>query len=566
MNMAEIPNINSPLDVAIIGAGASGLYSAFRLLTGQDESGQRALPNLAIFEASPRIGGRLHSIQLSPDRLACELGGMRYLSSHKIVASLAEKVFAEKYDLKVKDFEYGEADKCVYFMRSARCTGAELIKNPEALNFRLDDKWRGKGPDQIGWEIFEEVFQADGYDLSQIINSIDQSGTAWSELETRIRYRFPGPYQDLHLYKMTLKQVFVDRSDSETWEFWIGTGGFDCLDLEWSAVEACRVMLEGFTTSTKYKTIESGFDRVLHCLAAEIRGMGVPILLHSRLQSISRSSDKHSLYRLDIVDMRSSKTYQVLTKSLLLCIPAESLKRLQENVELPSVDLTEHAAFRSNLNSVLSIPVTKILLTFSEPWWRDSLGLNGRTITDLPLKQSFYFGSKDPHKPASVVLASYADTGAAQYWSVLHEEGLTKSPAMAANDDYREDELKSGDCKGYDRLHEAILKEVMSQLRQVHGEQVNILDPCDSAFANWTRGPHEAGYHLWRAGVNTEEVRSKMSKPFKSEDIFIAGEAYSDEQSWVEGAFTSAELVMQQNFHLTAPGWLYQQQQIRSNM
>lgn len=563
--MVETPNFDF-LDVAIIGAGAAGLYSAFRLLTGQNKDGQHAPPNLAIFEASSRIGGRLHSIRLNPDRLTCELGGMRYLSSHKIITSLVEKVFAEKYGLKAIDFEYGEANNCIYFMRSARCTGAELVKCPEALKFKLDDRWTGKSPDEIAWEIFEGVFQADGYNLSQIMNNTHQSNIAWEELNTRAKYRFPGPYQDMYLHEMTLKQLFLDRSDTETWDFWRSTSGYDCLDLEWSAVEACRVMLEGFTASTNYKTIEDGFDKILHCLAAEIREAGARILLHSRLHSISKSSDKHYPYKLDIVNSRKSQSYQVFAKSVVLCIPTKSLQRLQENIELPSVDLMERSAFQSSLNSVLSVPVTKILLTFAKPWWRDSLGLIGRTLTDLPLRQSIYFGSKDPNKPASVVLASYADTGAARYWSSLHKNALTDNLRLPTTDVHCPNKLELEDSNGCDTLHEVVLKEVMSQLRQVHGEQINISDPCDSAFADWTEGAHEAGYHLWRAGVNAEEIRRKMSKPFKMEDIFIAGEAYSDEQSWVEGAFKSVEFLMQKNFYLIAPEWLCQQGQIRPRM
>ncbi len=60
------------IEVAIVGAGVSGLYSAWRLLSGG------YVKNVAAFEASERIGGRLLSI-VPPNmpNMVAELGGMR---------------------------------------------------------------------------------------------------------------------------------------------------------------------------------------------------------------------------------------------------------------------------------------------------------------------------------------------------------------------------------------------------------------------------------------------------------------------------------------------------------
>lgn len=47
-----------------------------------------------------------------------------------------------------------------------------------------------------------------------------------------------------------------------------------------------------------------------------------------------------------------------------------------------------------------------------------------------------------------------------------------------------------------------------------------------------------------------------MRRPLEKERIFIAGEAYSDRQGRVEGAFCSAEQVVRQRFSLAVPEWL----------
>ena len=68
------------LDVAIVGAGVSGVYTGWRLLT--DPPPVRPVPTVHVFEQSQRIGGRLLSVE--PPGIPgvfCELGGMRYMSS-----------------------------------------------------------------------------------------------------------------------------------------------------------------------------------------------------------------------------------------------------------------------------------------------------------------------------------------------------------------------------------------------------------------------------------------------------------------------------------------------------
>ncbi|WP_374214959.1 NAD(P)-binding protein, partial [Mycobacterium tuberculosis] len=51
--------LNPVLDVAIVGAGVSGLYSGWRWLSSPQGQGGR----VAIFETSKRVGGRLLSAE-----------------------------------------------------------------------------------------------------------------------------------------------------------------------------------------------------------------------------------------------------------------------------------------------------------------------------------------------------------------------------------------------------------------------------------------------------------------------------------------------------------------------
>ena len=81
------------VDVAIIGAGVSGVYSGWRLLTADPSRSDIVQPivdqnngklSVEIFELSERVGGRLLSITPPemPDFKA-EFGGMRFLNNQQ---------------------------------------------------------------------------------------------------------------------------------------------------------------------------------------------------------------------------------------------------------------------------------------------------------------------------------------------------------------------------------------------------------------------------------------------------------------------------------------------------
>jgi hypothetical protein len=48
-----------------------------------------------------------------------------------------------------------------------------------------------------------------------------------------------------------------------------------------------------------------------------------------------------------------------------------------------------------------------------------------------------------------------------------------------------------------------------------------------------------------------------MRQPVDDESVHVCGEAYSDQQGWVEGALCTAELILRDHFHMEYPcDWL----------
>ena len=86
----------NPLDVAIVGGGISGVYSAYRLINGRPKNPgnpekklAKDQPKIEVFERENRIGGRL--LSMSPPgmpKTRCELGGMRFTDQQVLASNL----------------------------------------------------------------------------------------------------------------------------------------------------------------------------------------------------------------------------------------------------------------------------------------------------------------------------------------------------------------------------------------------------------------------------------------------------------------------------------------------
>ncbi|MFT6101185.1 MAG: monoamine oxidase [Arenicella sp.] len=100
-------------------------------------------------------------------------------------------------------------------------------------------------------------------------------------------------------------------------------------------------------------------------------------------------------------------------------------------------------------------------------------------------------------------------------------------------------------------------KMLRKQLAALHfGPQSQYSDvpkPLETRFMDWSMPPFNAGYHAYKSHYGIGDVQQKIRKPsqlIKGQDaeIYIVGETYSNDQAWVEGAFCTAESVLNDFF------------------
>src|SRR5690606_11212842 len=140
------------------------------------------------------------------------------------------------------------------------------------------------------------------------------------------------------------------------------------------------------------------------------------------------------------------------------------------------------------------------------PWWR-TLGLvAGRSVTDLPIRQVYYFGTESEQpggKPwlNSLLMASYNDISTVPFWKGL-EDGLEfKGYRPSCIDDDTKDVVLRMQRQPTDEMVNVANK----QLAEVHAQQ-EIPAPYSAVYHDWSGDPYGGGWHEWKANYRLDEI------------------------------------------------------------
>jgi hypothetical protein len=561
-------------EVAIIGAGTSGLYTAYRLV----QEHKYPADQVQIFDMNSKLGGRLESIIMPGMNFWGELGGMRYLTSQEIVTTLIEGYPLSEPDLNKRTpvlpdkmtpvpFPMGDASKLIMYLRKERFkqdawNEAQKAGKKLATRYYLNERDFGLSSDQLFNVIIYDVLMADPWFVKHYADKVEKTSEYditfkltsrdWDDVKPKLVYNFEhSPYNHRKVNDLGFWNLIKDQVSQEGYEFLANAGGYYSNTINWNAAEAFPYMVGDFSEGTTYKTIEEGYDSIAYALAnAYMNHPGACIWSENKLLTFTKEHPFHDThkYELSFLNLKTNLQWKVYANSIVLGMPRKSLELLdQENFFF---NINEDEVLNKNIRSVIMEPAFKILMGFPHPWWK-ALGIDsGHSITDLPMRQCYYFGT-DPETDNSMLLGSYGDMETETFWKALSDDKVLFEVRAS----------KSASLKELHALNDVqatkmMVAEVMNQLRELHGKDVEIPEPYVTYFKDWTDDPFGAGYHAWKAGYAVKDVMPYMRKPKKHEHIHIVGEAYSDQQGWVEGAFCEAEKMLQEHFGLDWPYWL----------
>ena len=176
----------------------------------------------------------------------------------------------------------------------------------------------------------------------------------------------------------------------------------------------------------------------------------------------------------------------------------------------------------------------------------------GPSVTDMPIRQVVYFGNNALDQSGQKVygiLASYDDEMFTSFWQEL-ELGPGAVRKIPISENYQP-------LEGPRKAPPIMVKMLRQQLAAIHfgpaSDYSAVPEPLETKYMDWSLPPFNAGYHAYAAHYNVCDVQQNIRKPTQliegaDANIFIVGEAYSNDQAWVEGAYCTAESVLNDFF------------------
>lgn len=527
------------VDIAVVGAGVSGAYSAWRLKQKYPKK------RIILFEYSDRVGGRLYSKALpGMPHIKAELGGMRYIpDSQAFVRELIENL-----GLTNRDFPMGAPDdpggmnNLMYLRR--RLMRARDLTNPAMVPYLLNPTEQGMNPDQLQKYVMDTL----------VPNAGNLTADQWNEVSV---------FNGEKLYKTGFWNLLYRVLTSEAYQFMDDAGGYYTNVANSNSVLSLPVF--EFGPNVRYKTLDAGYEELPRAIAKSFQDEGGDIRMNLRLDSMERVGGAYSmLFVRTSTDARGctdpkglpgeKETVRVSADDVILAMPRRSLELI--NWE----PLLRDTQVRGMVNSVISQAAFKIFLGYPYPWWR-VLGLQaGRSITDMPLRQTFYFQTEgeqegaDPNNLNSLMMVSYNDLGSVPFWKALEAQTLGPDSIFHGRPNPFVPKGKGEPATPFE-ITTQMVDTAQALVREIHDLQF-VPEPYTAAYHDWSEDPYGAGWHAWKAGIEFWKVMPEIRQPVKKERVFICGEAYSINQGWVEGALQTAEKMLDEHFDMKPPTWL----------
>ncbi|HTC02758.1 MAG TPA: FAD-dependent oxidoreductase [Xanthobacteraceae bacterium] len=574
----------------IVGAGAAGLYTAYRLLNGGTLN---AGDTVRLFEWSDRPGGRICTYTFpasvyppgtSPNGLYCEFGGMRFATDAnfpnpaKIVEGhvlVQQTIIALNLQGKVVPFQ--ESTNRMYYLRG-RNVYETTITSLGGLPYNFNSEFgqfvtNNKVPTPY---TADNLLGAIAGLFAPGLGSANAQRSAWCSYYANgtvtsgaATPSFPAntPVRDMGYWNL-----LYDQFGDEGFDYTADGTGYTSNVINWNSADAMQANNDYGSTS-QYMRLDGGYSILFEALANQITALaanypGSGIFYNQRLVSLEESkTDNTTTCNFVRHGGRESSFSTEHADVLFLAMPRRALEMIAE--ESPAYMLNT-SAMKYFLESSIDQPAIKAVLVFDQAWWTSpsctyppnlvapynappntptSQWVGGATITDLPLRMVYYFANNIPCGPGAkggpyVMLASYDDMNYSGFWREVELSGdYSTAPSQIRQP------LTGPTSVPVDSAFAGLL---LKQLAEVHGIAAeNVPAPTAVYYQDWGQDPFGGGYHGWASHYNICQVMDSIRAPYQkilnnsARQTYIIGSCYSFDQAWVEGALCVAESVLQ---------------------
>jgi hypothetical protein len=582
----------------IVGAGAAGLFTAYRLLSGGTlNQGD----TVRLYEWSERPGGRIYTYTFPTDvggssGLYCEFGGMRFATDSNNFPNnpsqiteghvlVQETIIA--LGLQGMVVPFGQSTNRLYYLRGNHVYEDNLstLQELQGLPYNFNSQFKAFAAGIPNVPPPPVYYTADTI-LGQIANVFAPGlGSANADRAKWCSYYATGqvlpgnatasfPAGTL-VSDMGYWNLLYDQLGDEGFDYSADGTGYTSNVINWNSADAMQANND-YGSNISYKRLNGGYSLLFETLANQITTLaanypGSGIVYNERLISLEESPTNNTTTCTFIRHAgRETSTSTAQADVLFLAMPRRALEMVAQGSPLGY--MLNNPQVKYCLKSSIDQPAIKAVLVFDQPWWTTApyppnlvspdpnnplpatQQVGGATITDLPLRMIYYFANNIPNGPGAsggpyVLLASYDDMSYSDFWRQL--EVSEDAPPQSLQ------ELTGGPTPMSPTS--AFTGLLLKQLADVHGfaDVADIPAPIAVYFQDWGQDPFGGGYHGWAPHYNICEMMDcirapyqKVLQPSQGYQTYIIGSCYSFDQAWVEGALCTAESVLQEFFGL----------------
>ena len=276
--------------------------------------------------------------------------------------------------------------------------------------FYLDEKECGRSPDEIYAEIYKTILKENYSRLIGLLGEKDAAIVLKQKNKAEVRqiqtteywYKFRKyfTWNNVPLYKFTMRSLMTVMGYSQGCIKMLERQGFQCFTMgRGNAGIIIQMSMSHEAMFDSFYCFTYGFGALIEALQAGINKKlklnmesSDWVLLNNKVTSLRLGNGSKKLGD-DFTELTIEKTdvngdvisKKMKARDLIMAIPRKSFESIQIS-RIPDKNL---ASFRSLLNSVVDVNMTKINLYFSEAWWNKNnySRMYGCSTTDLPIAQ-----------------------------------------------------------------------------------------------------------------------------------------------------------------------------------
>ncbi|HEU5140197.1 MAG TPA: flavin monoamine oxidase family protein [Bacillales bacterium] len=457
-----LPDTEHPKRIIVVGAGMAGLVTASLL--------KAAGHHVTILEARDRVGGRVHTVRAPfTDGLYLDVGAMRIPQIHHLVLA-----YLGKFQLPINRF-YNTTPNDLIYVNGVKTRLKTYRDHPGILNYPLAPHEQGKTAQELMKNALGPILQLLRKDLRH-----------WDWVLRNFHHYSMDRFLKQNPFGYSLSPGAVNMI-----ELLFDIESFAELSFPEIFKEELRIIF--LHSDLPFYEVSGGNDRLPKAFLPQLKEN---LLLHHEVTKIEQTPDRVILHG---KDTRTSQNFDMSGDIMVTTLPYTIL---------PFVEIEPRHSFsyhkHNGIRKLHYSPSVKIGLEFRTRFWEEQGLHGGKSITDLPVRFSYYPSHGIGQTGPAVVLASYTWEDDALPWGSLSED---------------------------QRILQAL-----ENFAAIYGPRVYKEFVTGTSYS-WADDPYAAGgFPVFKPGQKVELARSIVSTQGR---VYFAGGHTSDFPGWIQGAIQS---------------------------